>query len=154
MTNILFVCLGNICRSQMAETMFKQMVEDQSMTGEINVESAGTSSYEQGNPPHPGAVAELAKYGMSMAGQVSRPVNQDDFKWADLIIGMDSQNIQSLKKMAPEEDQSKIHLCLDILSDQKGEDIPDPWYDHRFDRTYKQLSEALPEWMNYIKQRH
>ena len=56
--------------------------------------------------------------------------------------------------MAPEEDQSKIHLCLDILSDQKGEDIPDPWYDHRFDRTYKQLSEALPEWMNYIKQRH
>ena len=98
MTNILFVCLGNICRSQMAETMFKQMVEDQSMTGEINVESAGTSSYEQGNPPHPGAVAELAKYGMSMAGQVSRPVNQDDFKWADLIIGMDSQNIQSLKK--------------------------------------------------------
>jgi len=148
--NILFVCLGNICRSQMAETMFKQLIQHDDLQKQINVQSAGTSSYEEGNSPHPGAIAELAKHHLSMDGQISRPITQSDFEWADLIIGMDNQNILDLTKIAPKNAVSKIHLCLNILNNSNQE-IADPWYDHRFDRTYNQLAESLPKWLEYIK---
>ncbi|GAY74187.1 low molecular weight protein tyrosine phosphatase [Lentilactobacillus kosonis] len=130
--------------------MFRHMVAQQSLQDSINIQSAATSSYEQGNPPHPGAIAELAKHNLSMTGQFSRPITSDDFAWADLIIGMDNQNIVDLTEMAPKQDVHKIHLCLNIL-DESGKEIADPWYDHRFDRTYNQLASSLPAWLTYIK---
>lgn len=151
MTNVLFVCLGNICRSPMAEAIFEKMVKEAGLADKIAVDSAGISSEEQGNPPHPGAQAELEMHGIDWTGMTSRPIETKDFEWADLIIGMDSQNIYYLKQMAPENDKAKIHLCLDILPNEMGKDIPDPWYDHKFGRTYAQLSESLPKWLDYIK---
>ncbi len=71
MTNVLFVCLGNICRSPMAEVMFKKMVQDDNLQNKIHVSSAAISVEEQGNPPHPGAVAELAKHGLSVGNKTS-----------------------------------------------------------------------------------
>ncbi|KRL20283.1 low molecular weight protein-tyrosine-phosphatase [Lentilactobacillus kisonensis] len=151
MTNVLFVCLGNICRSPMAEALFKKMVKDANLDQQIHVDSAGISSEEQGNPPHPGAQAEMAKHGLDYSGMVSRPISPQDFDRSDLIICMDSQNIHYLKQLSPELDKSKIHLCFDIVPGKMGEDIPDPWYDHKFGRTYAQLSESLPKWLDYIK---
>jgi protein-tyrosine phosphatase len=135
----------------MAEAMFRTMVKNEGLQTQIQVDSAGISSEEQGNPPHPGAQAVLEKHGIDFSGIVSRPITPKDFGWADLIIGMDSQNIHYLKQLSPEADKKKIHLCLDIIPTQMGQDIPDPWYDHKFGRTYSQLSESLPKWLDYIK---
>ncbi|MFT8400412.1 MAG: low molecular weight protein-tyrosine-phosphatase [Lentilactobacillus diolivorans] len=151
MTNVLFVCLGNICRSPMAEAMFDQMVKKDNLENQIHVDSAGISNEEEGNSPHPGAQAEMKKHGIDISRMISRPITNEDFTWADLIIGMDSQNVYFLKQMAPKADQAKIHLCLDILPDEAGQDIPDPWYDHKFGRTYAQLSRSLPKWLAYVE---
>ncbi|KRM09612.1 low molecular weight protein-tyrosine-phosphatase [Lentilactobacillus farraginis] len=151
MTNVLFVCLGNICRSPMAEGIFKEMVAKQHLQDKIHIDSAGISSEEEGNQPHPGAQAEMAKHGLDISMLRSRPITRQDFQWADLIIGMDSQNIYYLKQMADSSTENKIHLCFDIVPEKAGQDIPDPWYDHKFGRTYRQLSLALPKWLDYIK---
>ncbi len=93
MTNVLFVCLGNICRSPMAEVMFRQMVKDAHLENQITVASAAISTEEHGNPPHPGAIAELAKHGLSVGNKTSTPITKEDFDQADYIIAMDNQNI-------------------------------------------------------------
>lgn len=151
MTNVLFVCLGNICRSPMAEIMFRHMVQDAHLENKINVSSAAISSEEKGNPPHPGAVAELAKHGLSVGDKRSRPITKQDFDDADYIIAMDNQNIFYLNQIAPMADRKKIYLCYNVIPGKEGTDIPDPWFDHKFGRAYRQLSETLPKWLEKIK---
>ncbi|CAM3096902.1 low molecular weight protein-tyrosine-phosphatase [Lentilactobacillus buchneri] len=151
MTNVLFVCLGNICRSPMAEVMFRQMVKDAHLENQITVASAAISTEEHGNPPHPGAIAELAKHGLSVGNKTSTPITKEDFDQADYIIAMDNQNIFYLNQMAPIADRKKIFLCYNIIPDKQGKDIPDPWFDHKFGRTYRQLSETLHEWLDKMK---
>lgn len=148
--NVLFVCLGNICRSPMAEAMFKQMVNEAGLAGKINVDSAGTSSEEEGNGPHPGAVKTMQKHGLSTAGLVSRPITQHDFDWADYIICMDNMNKYNLQQIAPANDRDKIHLAYEVIPGKEQQEIPDPWYTHRFEDTYNSLSETLPVWFDQI----
>ncbi|MFC6176129.1 low molecular weight protein-tyrosine-phosphatase [Companilactobacillus huachuanensis] len=150
MKRVIFVCLGNICRSPMAEMMMKQLVAEQGLIKEIQVESRATSTYEIGNPPHPLAIRELQKQGVGIVEHVAKQITAEDFKEADLIIGMDRQNLVDLKQMAPVIDQSKLHLAYKILN--KDAEIQDPWYDHKFDRTYRQLQELLPLWLKNIVQ--
>ncbi|MGF2384341.1 low molecular weight protein-tyrosine-phosphatase [Lentilactobacillus otakiensis] len=151
MTNVLFVCLGNICRSPMAEAMFRQMVKNAHLENKIKVASAAISSQEQGNPPHPGAIAELAKHGLSVGDKKSTPITKEDFDQSDYIIAMDNQNIFYLNQIAPIADRKKIFLCYNIIPGMEGTDIPDPWFDHKFGRTYRQLSETLPKWLDKFK---
>ena len=138
----------------MAEAIFTQLVAQAGLSKQIQVDSAGTSSEEDGNHAHPGAQAELQKHGIDGSHLISRPINQTDFESADLIITMDDSNLHNLRRLAPSADQEKLHLCYDILPAKKGEEIPDPWYDHKFDRTYRQLSETLPAWLDAIKTRY
>ncbi|KRM08966.1 low molecular weight protein-tyrosine-phosphatase [Paucilactobacillus suebicus] len=151
MTKVLFVCLGNICRSPMAEAMFRKMVSDNGLSSKITVDSAGTSNEEEGNPMHPGARKIMHKYNLPTDGLISRPLNYNDFENSDYIICMDDMNMRHTKQMSPIEDQKKIHAIFDLIPNKKGQEIPDPWYTHRFQDTYDSLASALPSWLNLIK---
>ena len=95
MVKVLFVCLGNICRSPMAEAVFRDMVKKEGLSDKIIIDSAATSSWEHGNPVHHGTKARLAKEGISVKGMYSRILNNDDLD-ADYIIGMDESNIENI----------------------------------------------------------
>jgi Protein-tyrosine-phosphatase len=149
MKKIIFVCLGNICRSPMAEMIMRQLVDQQGLTSEIEVQSRATSTYEIGNAPHPGAIAELKQQNVPLVDHQAKQITTNDFETADLIIGMDKQNIIDLKQMAPQSAQSKIHLAFSSVN--KDAEVQDPWYDHKFNRTYRQLTELLPAWLEKLK---
>ncbi|HJE27169.1 MAG TPA: low molecular weight phosphotyrosine protein phosphatase [Limosilactobacillus pontis] len=149
--NVLFVCLGNICRSPMAEAMFKQMVAEGGLSDQIHVDSAATSSEEEGNGPHPGAMKVMHRHHLSTAGLVSRPIASRDFAWADYIICMDNMNLYNLRRIAPVTDVGKIHLANEPVPGKANTEIPDPWYTHRFEDTYQSMKTALPYWLDIIK---
>ncbi|GAB5058001.1 low molecular weight protein-tyrosine-phosphatase [Companilactobacillus alimentarius] len=114
------------------------------------MDSRATSNYEIDNPPHVGAIAELKKQHVPLLKHRARRITATDFQEADLIIGMDHQNIIDLRKMAPRLDVEKIHLAYDVLG--KNKEIVDPWYDHNFERTYHQLMEVLPVWLESLSE--
>lgn len=149
--NVLFVCLGNICWSPLAEAMFRQMINENNLANQVTVDSAGTSAEEEGNHPYPGIRRIMAKYNLNGQNLVSRPITQDDFKNADLIIGMDDMNLRHLYSIAPQQYHHKIHGINDLVPGKKGQPIPDPWYTHQFQATYDALHTALPYWLTFVK---
>lgn len=148
MKRLIFVCLGNICRSPMAEMMMKKLVSDRGLDDQIQVLSRSTSTYDLGNSPHPGTINELKRQQVPIFEHQAQQISETDFDQADLIIGMDRQNILDLRQMAPSRDQAKIHLAYEVLN--KDLEVQDPWYDHKFDRTYRQLAELLPVWLEKV----
>ncbi|MBM7543316.1 low molecular weight protein-tyrosine-phosphatase [Periweissella beninensis] len=153
MQNILFVCLGNIARSTMAEAMLRQMITNEHLTEQISVDSAGTANWEMGKRPHPGTQQQLRKHHIPFDGIIARQITPTDFQWADYIITMDQQNVRDLIALAPSPlDVQKIHLAFDIVPTKQGVEIADPWYTQRFDITFAQLSETLPLWFAKFKQ--
>lgn len=135
----------------MAEAMFTKMVADEGLTSRIQIDSAGTSDEEEGNPPHPGTRKILAKYHLPADNLVSRPLTDYDYTTADYIICMDDMNLADVKRRAPINTTAQIHAIFDMLPAKKGQAIPDPWYTHRFQDTYNSLAEALPTWLAFFK---
>jgi len=125
---ILFVCLGNICRSPMAEGVFSHIAAEAGHGDRFFVESAGTGAWHIGNPPDPRAVAAASQRGIDLSGQRAREVRSRDFEEFDLVLAMDSSNHESLLRLAPEEHSHKVALFLDHLPEHESRDVPDPYY--------------------------
>ena len=147
---IIFDCLGNICRSPMAEAMFRQMLAQEKLSDQIKIDSAATSNEEEGNSPHPGAQKTMRRHHLDPSGLVSRPITKADFDSADYIVCMDDMNKRNLLRMAPASDRHKIYQAFDIVPGKEDTVIPDPWYTHRFEDTYRSLPEARPCWLNQL----
>lgn len=128
-TKILFVCLGNICRSSAAEGVMKQFVERERRQEEFVIDSAGILSYHQGELPDPRMRSHAARRGYQLTHR-SRPVSTDDFLEFDLIIGMDDRNLDDLHRLAPSlESEEKIHRMTDYCRHYPEADhVPDPYY--------------------------
>lgn len=134
---ILFVCLGNICRSAMAEYMFKDYCEKNSIT-DVYIASAGTSDEETGNPIYPPARAELLKHGICVNNHRARKIRPEDYDNFDLILCAEEYQCRRCKTFFGGDSEKKIRRMLDI-TDNSG-DIADPWYSGDFTLTYNQLT--------------
>ena len=138
MTKILFVCHGNICRSPMAEFIFKDMVKKAGRENEFHIESAATSTDEifmgRGNPVYPPAREQLLLHGIDPTGKTARQLTKSDYDKFDLIIGMDSMNMKNIARMLGTDKDKKIKKLLDYCG---GGDVDDPWYTGKFKEAYE-----------------
>lgn len=137
---ILFVCMGNICRSPLAEGIFRHMADNAGRAEEFDIESAGTGGWHQGNPPDPRSIAVAAAHGLDISAQRARRFDVSDFDRFDLILALDRDNLSNLQKSAPAGSAGKLHL-FNRYALGTDDDIPDPYYGGRdgFDRVYTML---------------
>lgn len=149
MHKILFICHGNICRSPMAEFLFKDMVKKRGLAADFEIASAATSREEIGNPVHYGTRNKLAQLGISVSGKHAVQVTKRDYEHYDLLLAMDSNNIRNLQRLLGADTQGKIHLLLDY-TERRGESIADPWYTGDFDVTYNDIMQGLEGLLKYL----
>ncbi len=138
MKRIMFVCHGNICRSTMAEFVFKHLARQQGLETAFFVDSAATSTEELGNPVHPGTRRKLAQVGIPCGDHRARQLRQDEYDKFDLLIGMDEANLRNMRRILGSDPEGKIHALLDYAG-RPGESIADPWYTGNFDETYEDV---------------
>lgn len=141
MKKIVFVCLGNICRSPMAEFVMKDVIEQRDWL----IESRATSSWEHGNPIHSGTQSIFRQHGIAYDHQKSsQQISRQDLQDFDVIIGMDEANIRDLKTLSAGRFDEKIHLFCDG-------GVPDPWYTGDFDETYELVKKGCQDWLERLE---
>ncbi len=141
MIKIMFVCHGNICRSPMAEFIFKNMAKQNGVSDKFVISSSATSTEEIwngiGNPVYPPAKDELAKHGITCDGKRAVQLQKSDYEKYDYFICMDSNNIRNIARIFKDDPQKKISKLMDYTD--RGGDVADPWYSRRFDIAYKDI---------------
>ncbi len=154
MQSVLFVCLGNICRSPLAQGIFEKQIEQAGLAAGFDADSAGTSAWHEGEQPHRGSIEVAKKYGVSIERQRSRPVHAKDAEIFDYIIAMDTANRRSLlyEFHFPE---NKLHLMRDFAPGKKGLSVPDPWGQggEAFEEVFAILSDSMTGFLEFLRQR-
>ena len=128
MIRILFICMGNICRSPTAEAVVRGQAERAGLASVIEVDSAGTHAYHEGEPPDPRARKVAAVRGYDLSRLRARRVNDQDFSRFDRILAMDRQNLEFLRRSCPMENLSRLGLFLDFADGLALNEVPDPYY--------------------------
>ena len=151
MIKILFVCLGNICRSPMAEFIMKKMTSENGLDSQIYVESAGTSSEEVGNPVYYLAKSKLEENGIDCSGKNARKFVSSDYDKFDYIVAMEERNVRDILKICGQDDMNKVSRLLDFTDNHK--DIDDPWYTRDFNKAYDEIYKGCEALLKYIVQK-
>lgn len=140
--SLLFVCLGNICRSPLAEAAFRDAAARAGLAAVT--ESAGTGEWHVGNPPDPRSIAVALRHGIDISGKRARRVRGADFTGFDLILALDPQNLRDLQSMAPQRCTARIGLLMDHVPGYAGQAVRDPYYggEADFDAVWAQVRRA------------
>jgi protein-tyrosine phosphatase len=139
-SSVLFVCLGNICRSPLAEAAFRREAERLGL--DVEVDSAGTGDWHIGYPPDPRAAAVAARNGIDISHLEARLVTADDFRRFDHIVALDSNNLRDLERLRPADGKARVSLLLDHVEGRQGQAVADPYYgdDSHFDAAWQDVS--------------
>ncbi len=152
MIRVLFVCLGNICRSPMAEAVFRDLVDKENLTGKIEADSGGIGDWHSGEPPHKGTRKLLDKYQIGYKELKARQVNVSDWRNFNYIIAMDEQNRKDMQSLSNKAGSAKLAKLMDFVENPREGNIPDPYYTDNFDYTYELISEGCNELLKYIRE--
>lgn len=150
MIKILFVCLGNICRSPMAEFVMKDLVKKEGLEDKFYIASAATSAEEIGNGVHYGTRKILDSLGICYKGKTAVQMTKADYDKYDYIIGMEDANVRSIIRIAGGDSQNKVAKLLSFAGETA--DIADPWYTGNFDETYKDVLKGCSALLEKLKQ--
>ena len=150
MIKILFVCLGNICRSPMAEFIFKDIVKNRKLENKFLIDSAATSDYNEKNKNSIYSEAKfvLNKNNISVYDRVSRQMKKEDYYKFDYILAMEEENIKNIMKIIEVDNENKVFKLLDFTENPR--DIIDPWYYGNFDATYDDIKFGCEKFLEYI----
>ncbi len=132
---VLFVCLGNICRSPMAEAVFQHLVDEAGLGDQIEIDSAGTGGWHTGEPAHRGTRRVLHLHGIEYTGS-ARQIESRDFSRFDYVLAMDNSNLSDLRRLRPAHSPAVLQRFLDFLPDAPTREVPDPYYDGNFEGVY------------------
>ena len=145
---VIFLCHGNICRSPMAEYIFKYLVDKNNMNSMFEISSRATSNEEIGNDIYPPAKSVLRGNGVPFSRHYAKRITKEEYLEADYILAMEEYNISNLKRVIGEIDPNKVFLLRE-WSNPKGE-ISDPWYDGRFNEVFHEIFEGCYDFLSYL----
>ena len=148
MIKILFICHGNICRSPMAEFIFRDMVAKRGLAAEFSIASAATSREEIGHPVYPPAKRKLKEHGIDPAGKTARQMTAQDYKDYDYLLAAERYNIRNMERITGGDPQHKIFRLLDFSD--RPRDIADPWYTGDFDEAWDDIVEGCEAFLGFV----
>ena len=154
--SVLFVCMGNICRSPTAQGVFRKLVEDSDLGRRIIIDSAGTHAYHVGNPPDRRAQETATRRGVDLSDLVARRVTEADFVEFDYVVAMDQDNLVALNEICPPGMSDRLHLFLDFAPHLEVNEVPDPYYGGPtgFERVFDLVEAASAGLLAHIKRHH
>ncbi len=154
MVRVLFVCMGNICRSPTAEGVFRRLVTEAGLEAIIEIDSAGTHAYHIGDPPDPRAQEAARRRGIDLSDLQGRAAIREDFLRFDYILAMDRDNMENLLEICPAGQQHRMRLFLEFAPQRPEREVPDPYFggDAGFDRVLDMIEEASRGLLDHIKQ--
>lgn len=156
MVKVLFVCLGNICRSPTAEGVFRHVVREAGLLERIYIDSAGTHAYHIGEPPDARAQQAAARRGIDLSRLRGRQATRQDFEEFDYVLAMDRENLAHLQRLCPKGMDTKLRLFMEFAVSRTEKEVPDPYYggEAGFDRVLDMVEEASLGLLEHIRRSH
>lgn len=150
---VMFVCLGNICRSPTAHGIFAAMVQEAQLQEHISIDSCGTSGWHIGNPPDPRSIAMAAARGVDLSNLKASQIQPEDFRNFDYILAMDHQNLVDLQSIAPANSTARVELLLALDEDSVVREVPDPYYggEEGFELAVELIEAASAKLLSHIR---
>lgn len=154
--SVLFVCMGNICRSPTAEAVFRHYVESAGLSEQILIDSAGTHDYHIGDPPDARAERAARQRGYDMGDMRGRQVEAEDFRRFDYVLAMDQANLANLQRIAPGDSEAKARLFLEYARHHAEREVPDPYFGGAdgFERVLDMVEDAAEGLLQHIRKQH
>lgn len=154
--SVLFVCMGNICRSPTAEAVFRHYVESAGLSEHILIDSAGTHDYHIGDPPDARAERAARQRGYDMGDMRGRQVEAEDFRRFDYVLAMDQANLANLQRIAPGDSEAKARLFLEYARHHAEREVPDPYFGGAdgFERVLDMVEDAAEGLLQHIRKQH